>query len=123
MRKQYYFRPSPLGLLAWDVGRLIHLSRDLPRKRISLERVAELDEPWSGENEPQTWRAMIEHMKLIAESDLVYPVILSASGAVMDGMHRIAKAAREGLKEIEAVQFEIDPEPDYVGRRPDELTY
>ena len=41
----------------------------------------------------------------------------------MDGMHRVAKAAREGREEIEAVQLDEDPEPDYVGRGPEELPY
>ena len=123
MRKQYYFQPSPRGLLAWDVDRLIQLSRHLPRKRIRLDHIRELDAPWFGHDEPQTWRAIVEHIKLIDEADLAYPVILSASGAVMDGMHRIVKAARQGLTEIEAVQFESDPKPDHVGRNPDELPY
>jgi hypothetical protein len=41
----------------------------------------------------------------------------------MDGMHRVAKAARQGQKEIEAVQFDQNPEPDHVGLGPDELPY
>ena len=32
----------------------------------------------------------------------------------MDGGHRLAKAWLLDLKEIQAVQFEIDPEPDRV---------
>ena len=39
----------------------------------------------------------------------------------MDGMHRVAKAALEGRSEIEAVQFEEDPEPDYLNRRLSDL--
>lgn len=30
MRKQYYFRSSPTGLLAWDVDRLLQLSGEFP---------------------------------------------------------------------------------------------
>jgi hypothetical protein len=41
----------------------------------------------------------------------------------MDGMHRVVKAARQGREEIEAVQFDEDPEPDHVGRGPKELPY
>jgi len=123
MRKQYYFRPSERGLLAWDVDRLVRLSRTLSRKRISLREIRELDEPWSGDGEQQTWRAMLEHVKLIDEADLLFPIILSASGAVMDGMHRAAKAVREGRADIEAVQFAVDPEPDHVGLGPDDLPY
>jgi hypothetical protein len=32
----------------------------------------------------------------------------------MDGGHRLAKAWLLGLAEIAAVQFVVDPEPDYV---------
>ena len=121
VRKQYYFRNSPWGLLAWDVDRLVHLSSALPRKVIPLSAIRELDQAWS--DEPQTSRAMLEHLKLIDEADLSYPIILAADGAVMDGRHRVAKAAREGRSEIEAVQFDADPEPDHVGLRPEDLSY
>jgi hypothetical protein len=123
LRKQYYFRASNRGLLAWDVDRLIQQSRDLPRKHVRLADIAELDEAWSGEDEPRTWRAMVAHIKLIEEADLSFPIILSADGRVMDGRHRLAKAALQSRSTIEAVQFEQDPLPDHVGRRPDELPY
>ena len=123
MRKQYFFRPSSRGVLAWDVDRLVQLSSDLPRKQIPLSKIRELDQVWFGDDEPRTWRAMLEHMKLIVEADLPFPIILSSSGAVMDGMHRVAKAEWQGRREIEAVQFDQDPEPDHVGLGPDELSY
>jgi len=123
MRKQYYFRQSSRGLLAWDVDRLVELSSSLPRKNVSLADIRELDEVWFGEDEHPTWRSMIEHIKLIQEADYAFPIILSATGAVMDGRHRIAKAALEGKQDIQAVQFAEDPEPDYVGRGPDDLPY
>jgi hypothetical protein len=41
----------------------------------------------------------------------------------MDGMHRVAKAALEGRAEIDAVRFERDPAPDYVGRHARDLPY
>ena len=66
---------------------------------------------------------MVEHMKLIEEADLSFPVILSANGALMDGRHRAAKAVLQGLDRIEAVQFDQDPEPDHIGLGPDELPY
>ncbi len=123
MRKQYYFRPSPRGLLAWDVDRLVELSRHLPRKLIPLTAIRELDEACAGEDESITWRSLLEHMKLIEEADLSFPIILSANGEVMDGRHRVAKAAWKGRTEIEAVQFDRDPEPDHVGLGPNELPY
>jgi hypothetical protein len=123
LRKQYYFRPSRRGLLAWDVDRLIQLSSHLPRKRVPLNEIRELDEDWFGEDERPTWRAMVEHVRLMEEADLSFPIILSASGAVMDGMHRVARAALEGRSGIDAVQFDEDPEPDHVGHGPNELPY
>src|SRR5262245_5995235 len=104
MRKQYYFRKSSRGLLAWDVDRLVQLSCNLPRKSIALSNIRELDQNWCGDDERPTWNALIEHIKLIDEADLSFPIILSAAGEVMDGMHRVAKASREGRKEIDAVQ-------------------
>ncbi|HXL79745.1 MAG TPA: hypothetical protein VN951_02625 [Pyrinomonadaceae bacterium] len=123
MRKQYYFRQSDRGLLSWDVDRLVQLSRNLPRKRVSLATIRELDETWFGNGERPTWRAMVDHIRLIHESDLSFPIILSANGAVMDGRHRVAKATLEGCADIEAVQFEHDPPPDHVGTNPDDLPY
>jgi hypothetical protein len=123
MRKQYYFRPSSRGILAWDVDHLIQLSTQLPRKLVRLEHIRELDEMWFGEDERPTWRAMLEHIRLIEAADLSFPIILSSDGAVMDGMHRVVKAALQGGEHIEAVQFDRDPEPDHVGRGPQELPY
>jgi hypothetical protein len=123
MRKQYYFRQSSQGLLSWDVDRLVELSRNLPRKSIPLNSIKELDQVWFGEDERPTWRSMLDHIKLIADADSSFPIILSSSGAVMDGMHRVARAVLEGLIEVEAVQFVEDPEPDHVGVGPAELPY
>jgi hypothetical protein len=123
VRKQYSFRPSSTGVLARDVDRLVQLSAGLPRKLVALDSVRELDEAWSGEDDPPSWRSMLVHVRLMDEADLSYPIILSASGAVMDGMHRIAKALRLGRSLIEAVQFDVDPEPDHVGLGPADLPY
>ena len=122
MRKQYFFRPSSRGLLAWDVDRLVALSRDLPRRQVPLGDIRELDADWF-DDEAFTWRTLLEHMDLIEQADLAYPIILSAGGAVMDGMHRVARAVRQGRTEIDAVQFPEDPEPDFIGLGPNDLPY
>ena len=62
-------------------------------------------------------------MRLIQDAELSFPIIMSATGAVMDGMHRIAKAVLRGDDEIDAVQFTEDPEPDHVGLGPADLPY
>jgi len=123
MRKQYYFRASPLGLLAWDVDRLVLITRDFPVRAVPLSQIRELDEAVFGDGEPLTWRGLVSHLELLDAADLAYPIILAADGSVMDGRHRLAKALREGRSTIDAVQFAEDPSPDFVGRRPDELPY
>ena len=123
MRKQYFFRPSPAGLLAWDVDRLVRLSADLPVRAVPLTEIREVDQPVFAEDDAATWRSFAAHVRLVQEAELRYPIILAADGAVMDGMHRVTKALVEGRTTIDAVQFESDPEPDHVGRRPDELPY
>jgi len=123
VRKQYYFRRSAQGLLAWDVDRLIALSQDFPRKHLRITDLGELDRNWVGDDEAPTWRGLIDHIRLIEAADLSFPIILAANGEVMDGRHRIAKAALLNRDTIECVQFESDPEPDHVGKRPEELIY
>ena len=123
VRKQYYFRASAQGLLAWDVDRLITLSKSFARKRVRIADLGELDRPWSGDDEAQTWRGLIAHIRLIDEADLAFPIILAANGEVMDGRHRIAKAALANHDTIECVQFEENPPPDHVGKRPEDLPY
>ena len=123
MRKQYYFRPSDRGLLAWDVDRLVALTKDFPRIEVPLTAIRELDEPFHSDIEPSTWRTMIEHVGLMDSADLSFPIILAADGRVMDGMHRVAKALLLGNPNIKAVQFTQDPEPDYIGVTPEDLSY
>ena len=125
MRRQYHFRPSDAGLLAWDVYRLIAISRDLPVHRVSLSAITELDEAywWDAGSPPPTCRQVIEHMQLVEAADLQYPIILCPQGRVMDGMHRVAKALLLGKSEVAAVRLPELPSPDHVGVDPDDLCY
>ena len=66
---------------------------------------------------------MLDHFRLTEECDLAHPIILDARGRVMDGMHRVCRALREGRETIDAVRFDQDPEPDYIGREPNTLPY
>jgi DNA-binding transcriptional ArsR family regulator len=100
--------------LVWDVHRLWELSRDLPVETVPLEEVvAVLDEGcWFGSDDRPTCRSVADHARRIHETELAYPIILSAQGNVMDGVHRIAKAWMLGQKELQVVRFTEDPEPD-----------
>jgi hypothetical protein len=124
MRKQYYFRHSARGLLAWDVDRLVALSRDFAVLHVPLTEVREIGEPFSSEfDETPSWRSMVEHIRLIETADLRFPIILSSDGRVMDGMHRVVKALLDGHATIDAVRFTADPEPDYIDVDPNQLPY
>jgi hypothetical protein len=125
MRAQYHFRKSPDGLRAWNVDRLVELSRSFPRERVPLSSISEVEEPyWANENTRQlTCREIVSHARLMLDCDLTFPIILSSDGRVMDGMHRVCKALLNGFSEIEAVRFVQDPAPDYIGVHPDDLPY
>ncbi len=125
IRAQYHFRSSPEGLLAWDVRRLVELSSDLVVERIELSDVIELDENYwyAYKGQTPTCRSIVEHMQLTDDADLALPIIMDAEGRVMDGMHRVCKALRQGQKHVLAVRFAETPSPDYVGKQPDELPY
>lgn len=124
LRKQYHFRPGPDGLRAWDIHRLVDLAKDLPIVEVALDSIRELDEAyWYGTGCTPTCRDIAGHARLINETDLSFPILLSSDGRVMDGMHRVAKAAMQNLRSIPAKKFEGDPAPDYVGVSPDDLPY
>lgn len=123
MRKQYYFRHSPRGLLAWDVDRLVDLTRAFAVRSVPLGEMRELDEALDDNGRAITWRGFVEHAALVNAADLAYPIILAADGAIMDGRHRLAKALLEGRSAITVVQFAEDPPPDFVGRDPGDLPY
>ena len=104
MRKQYYFRQSGRGLLAWDVDRLVALTREFPVLQIPLSDIREIGEPFSCEfHEPVSWKSIVEHIQLIDTADLSFPIILSSEGRVMDGMHRVIKALLSRRPTIDAV--------------------
>lgn len=75
---------------AWDVDRLIALSRHLPVEQVPLSSIHEVDTPYwfNGSPEVPTVREVVEHCRLIVEADPSYPVILGYDGRVMDGRPR-----------------------------------
>ncbi|MCA3213249.1 MAG: hypothetical protein ING50_13860 [Burkholderiales bacterium] len=125
IRPQYHLRPTAGGIDAFDVRRLITLSQHLPVRMIDPDSVAELDrDHWyfQGRSRP-TPRSIVEHLRLVLAADLRYPIILDQDGRLMDGMHRVCKALLEGVREIPAVRFIEDPQPDFVDCDPDLLPY
>lgn len=122
MRKQYHLRKSERGLLAWDIDRLIELTKDLPTQLIALDDIREIDEPYWFNDAPSC-RKIAEHIDLVEKADLTYPIILSKEGRIMDGMHRVIKALINKDKYIKAVQLTSEPLPDFIGVEEDNLPY
>jgi hypothetical protein len=125
IRPQYHFRQTVAGLDAWNVVRLIKLSKDFPVRLVNPRSFKELQENhWyaHGSTKP-TPQSILEHLQLIQSCDVRFAIILDKQGRVMDGMHRICKAILDQLAVIPAVQFTLDPEPDHTNCNPTELPY
>ena len=123
MRRQYHSRVVNGRTLIWDVHRLVELTRTYPVRQLPLSQIAELDECFWFQGEPATCRAVALHAKLIQEVDPAHPIILSSSGRVMDGMHRVCRALLENRSALPAVQFVEDPKPDFIDADIDALPY
>ena len=124
MRKQYHFWPGEHGKDAWDVDRLVELTRDLPVENVLLGDLPEVDSVyWFDSPETPTVRNVVEHFRLVQEVDPQYPIILGPDNRVMDGMHRVARALLEGRTTIPAVRLPRLPDPDYRDCRPEDLPY
>ena len=123
MRKQYHFRQVGEDTYIWDVHRLVELSQNFPIQQVLLSEIKELNEAyWFSTSHPTT-QQIIEHIQLIQDADLHYPIILCVDGRVMDGMHRVAKAQLQKDTHIHAVRFEYMPEPDFINVAEDALDY
>ncbi len=96
----------------WYTERLWQLAKALPVKAVAIDCIAAFDRVTGFAVQEPPCRRVTEHAKRIAEASFEHPVILSAEGYVMDGMHRICKAYLLGLKTVQAVQFSQNPEPD-----------
>ena len=126
IRVQYHLQKTDDGFNAWSVHRLIDLTQGLPVRMIDPRSIDDFyGNHWYFHNPDKhpSPQSIVEHIQLIQECNLTHPIILGSDGRVMDGMHRICKAVLENAARIAAVQFAVDPEPDYVGVQPDDLPY
>lgn len=125
LRKQYHFRTLHGDLHAWDIHRLIRLSRPLAAAPVPLKDIAELDENWwyGYPADTPSPRSLATHMALVQQVDLTYPILLCADGRLMDGMHRLVKALLEDRPEIQAIRFPVTPKADFINISADDLPY
>ncbi len=96
----------------WRMHQLWELAAGLPVKKVRLSELDGFDDVrWFGGpmNIRPTCRAIAEHARDIIAADLSYPIIISPTGEVLDGWHRICKAFLEGIEELDAVQLATLP--------------
>src|SRR5258707_681996 len=65
MRKPFLFRPGEAGLIAWDVDRLVALSKPLKPELVPIAEIREVNEAFWGS---MTCRDVAEHARLINKS-------------------------------------------------------
>lgn len=94
-----------IGRKQWKVLTLFEAAKDLEEFGYPLNLVDKEDDYWGVE----TLADFIEHARRVESADLSKPIIVSSNGRIMDGYHRICKAAMQGLKSVKAVQFDSDP--------------
>ncbi len=126
MRKQYYLKPVGNNKFdAWDVDKLVEMTKNLPIQSIRIDDIKELYENYWYQNTDTipTPKSIADHAKLALESDLKYPIILSKDGRVMDGMHRVLKAILQGDDSIQVIQIDSDLVPDFRAISESDLPY
>ena len=124
LRRQYHFRNSERGVLAWDVHTLIELAGKEPVTEVDVSTIPEIDENWwYAHGQTPTVRSIVEHLRLIDGVDLDWPVILDPDGRLMDGMHRVARALREGRSTLTVRRLSVLPKPTFIGVAPEDLPY
>lgn len=100
----------------WRVARLWELADGLPTQTVPLsdfDAIWDLD-CWFGTVHTPTVGRVLDHLARIQQADLGFPILLSETGVVMDGLHRLCKARLRGHATIEAVRFSPTPPADRV---------
>ena len=88
-----------------------------PTISVAIADLNILDEVvWFGgpKNVEPTIRRVADHARDILRADLSYPIIMTKSGDVLDGAHRIAKAYLDGRETLPAVVLDDWPPPDGI---------
>lgn len=100
----------------WEVTRLWRESAHLAVFDCPLSQFQDLwdKDIWYGDRLTPTVGSILDHLARIEAADLTHPIILSQTGVVMDGVHRLCKVRLQGGTHIRAVQFRETPPPHRV---------
>jgi hypothetical protein len=117
MESQTFAQSRGSELLTWEVERLWRLAEDLPVKQVPLKEFRAVLETrysrfWDQEKAAPSHLEIALYLQRVLAGDLAHPILLSAEGEVMDGLHRLTKAWALGFDTIQVVQFSVTPEPD-----------
>lgn len=94
---------------SWSVARLIKLAEDFPVYEVPVFMLYTGGWPWE---DNQTLDTFISHVARVNAADLDVPLLVSPSGSIIDGMHRICKAVLEKRETIKVKYFTELPAPD-----------
>jgi hypothetical protein len=113
-----YAEPRPDGRTPyWCMRTIWAAAEGKPAVTVAIEELNILDAVvWFGgpKNVEPTIRRVAERARDIFNADLSYPIIVTKTGDVLDGAHRIAKAYLQGEQTITAVVIDGYPPPDGV---------
>ena len=93
----------------WSVARLIKLAEDFPVYEVPVFTFPTYNWPWEDE---QTLDTFISHVNRVQSSDLDVPILISPSGGIIDGTHRLCKAVLEKRETVKVKYFKELPSPD-----------
>ena len=99
----------------WRMATLWAAAAGKPAAEIPIETLGILDAVvWFGgpKDVQPTVRKVAERARDIFAADLAFPIIVTKSGEVLDGAHRIARAYLAGITSVSAVVIDSYPPPD-----------
>ncbi|MCZ4330764.1 hypothetical protein [Castellaniella denitrificans] len=91
----------------YDVARLVDASKDLPVFDLPL---AGLDLDGCYVWRDATLHEAAGHLRRVMKADLSFPILLSWTGSIIDGRHRIVKALMQGKRTIKVRRMTWRPE-------------
>lgn len=120
----HYKRPDG-SLRSWRVETLWNAARELETFYMAPRAVLEAlkEHEWSTPGHEHGLHAFIKHWEQAEAAKIDFPIILSESGELLDGAHRLAKAVMHNHLRIPCRQFKEEPPSDFgpIAATPDEV--
>lgn len=91
----------------WDISKIWELTANYPVKNMAVDYVYDTIKDDVAKFKEE------DYIK-VEKADLSYPIIFNNKMGVIDGIHRVYKANKQGLKTIDVKHLLIMPKPDYV---------